>query len=223
MGKHLLFKTYGRTVEQLEKEMLGSKINGKPFVARTTNSVVEICGDIGQVYPPADYAVYPHGRIYSLHCTQEGMLGYAAVRFNKSTEHHPATFVIDTFGVLKTTRTAGLGRKLFDFIKKDVDGTVGNDSWRSALLARGTLSEEELCTLSIQSTFDFESYSRALSRNTVPTNGTHVITIDMDRVLADTHGSCDFWRKMGFVGEKIVYNGEFSVASPIIMMWQKIV
>ena len=230
MERRLLFKTCSRTLEDLEKEMQGSTINGRNFSLRDTSSVVEICGNIGVVYPPSDYATWPLGRIYSLHELDKGMIGYAAVRFvpkGEDNSSHDATFVIDSFGVLDSTRGSGIGKILFNYIKSDVcakSHADGSKTWIGSVIEKGLLGKAESCTLSIQSTFDFESYCSALASNTTEQShrGSHVVTINMTAVLRQVHGSCDFWRKMGFASEKIVCSGGFNVASPIIIMWQKI-
>lgn len=223
MKRRLFFKTCSRTPDELEKEMAGSKINGHDFNTADTSSVTEICGNIGVVYPPADYAAWPQSRIYSIHHLDRGVIGYAAVRLTNRSARRMSTFIIDSFGVLDSARKEGIGKSLFEYIKEDTC-TRRSDSWYDALLKCGMMAESESYTLSIQSTFDFGSYCKAISDHTLVSNsgGSQIATIDMTAVLKNTHGSCDFWRKMGFDGEKVIYSGDFNVAEPIIIMWQKI-
>ena len=245
MGRRLLFKTCSRTPEELRAEMRGTVINGHAFSLDDTKSVEEICGDIGVVYPPADYAAWPRCRLYTMHDTEAGLLGYAAVRFDGNANGAP-TFVIDAFGVMGSLRGRGAGKALFDYIKEDLCRLGGSErersvSWRRALADHGILPEEATCTMSIQSTFDFGSYSEALAKHTSiidtacvgayagtrkknrDTARQQTVTVDAAAVLRDTHGSCDFWRKMGFDNEELICSGRgFSLATPIVIMWQKI-
>lgn len=228
MDRRLLFKTCSGSPEELERELLGTTINGHKFELRDTTSVTEICGDIGSVYPPCDYARWPHARLYSMHDLHDGLVGYAAVRF-KGKGKQIATFVIDAFGISKNLRSKGAGRALFDYIKADicdVESHAGSTpSWRKALIDCGMQQETESYTLSIQSTFEFQSYCEAVAAHTVEErsrDGSHTVTIDMASVIKEVRGSCDFWRRMGFTNEKIICNNGFNVAAPILIMWQKI-
>lgn len=274
MERCLLYKTCSSTLEELTAEMQGTVINGHDFALHDTSSVVEICGDIGTVYPPCDYAAWPHSRIYSMHyrgdvnrsasacvCTgasassssdlntSPSLIGYAAVRFKSKGRHkETATFVIDSFGISEKIRCKGAGRHFFNYIKQDI-ATAG---WRNALVENGHLASNESYTISLQSTFDYNSYVAALAAHTIEhkiasspspstfgevsppppsrmafsppsyTDTMHKVTIDMAAVLKKVHGSCDFWRRMGFNKEKIVCTGPFSIIQPVIMMWQKI-
>lgn len=219
----LIAKTHSKTVDDLKKELHGSFICGESFSVDDTSSVTKICGDIGVVYPPSQYATWPMTRIYSLHGTESGMLGYAAVRFAQRTRHETATFVIDSFGVINDRRTGGLGRKLFEYIREDVS-TDATASWLGVLVRKGLMTEDEPYTMSIQSIFDYGSYQHALAMNTKveDKDGAQVVTIDMTAVLGGVHGSCDFWRKVGFNEGKIMCTKPFNLIEPVIVMWQKL-
>lgn len=233
-GNVRLFKTNSRSVEELAIQLRGaSTVDGKPFDPTSTASILALCGNIGAVHEPNYYATWPFARIY-LVLSLQGLLGYAVVRFEPRNGPHLATFVIDAFGVSPACRSKGMGTRLFEYIKSDVtsptsSSTLGSDleakgEWYTVLLQHGHLSADEPYTMSIQSIFDYPSYVGALREHTTEIKSPrHVVTIDMTAVLQGLTGSCVFWRRMGFVNERIVCNTSgFSVAEPVVLMWFRV-
>lgn len=230
-----LFKTNSRTVEELAMQLRGARtVDGKPFDPSTTVSILALCGDIGAVHEPNYYATWPFARIYLI-LSLQGLLGYAAVRFEPRNGPHLATFVIDAFGVSPACRSKGMGTWLFDHIKSDVTNPSSfsatpssieqaTGEWYTVLLQHGHLRADEPYTMSIQSIFDYKSYIGALREHTTEIKSPrHVVTIDMTAVLQKLKGSCVFWRRMGFVNERIVCNTSgFSVAEPVVLMWFRV-
>lgn len=242
----ILLKTRADDAASFESALHGITVDGARFVPRDTSSVNKICGDIGAVYPPIEYARFPFARVYILWRQAERgekvLIAYAAVRFDTttpaiaaitSTMSDPtdtntkpaASFVVDAFGVLPSQREAGIGSRFYKAIKQDMSGTWKHALQKDQICGNGSSSSNSNhITVSIQSTFEHGSYVEAISKHTHKCKGRRSgsVVIDMEQVAAELRGSCCFWAKMGFANRELVCNRGGSVLSPILLMWHNL-
>ena len=185
------------------------------FDIHSTKDVYEICGkDIGEVKIPSDYSCYPSRRLF-LYKNGGKVIGYCAVRFASANELNPRhCFVIDTFGIHESCRRSGFGSKLFSAVKE----AINSPQWHFDLAVAGMLSGSSDCYVCLQSTYDYESYAKALALYT-RAEGDKVV-IDMNKVVTSLTGSCAFWRRMGFENYKVSLDN--TVIQPVLVMWYKI-
>jgi GNAT superfamily N-acetyltransferase len=227
-ARYTLLKTKSQSAEELATALSDLWVGGDPFRLDDDSSVSDICGDIGSVYPPDHYAEYPSARLYMLwtmnvRSKKKEVIAYCAVRYVSKEEDKSisgkgtATFVIDAFGVHSGRRGTGVGTALYRGIEADICG-----AWKDAL----NLLEGDF-TISIQSTYDRDSYSRAVDKHSVKHIQVgkddlpeHFVAINLTAVALELEGSCCFWCKMGFIHSDLVCTrGLASVLSPILIMW----
>jgi GNAT superfamily N-acetyltransferase len=189
----------------------------QPFNVMTTVDVLEICGkEIGQVKSPIEYSAYPQTRIFVQRAGYEAdspYIAYCAVRFVKGENGRLHTFVIDTFGIRKEYRGKGAGKKFFEIVKKEIE----SPKWHYDLALAGLLVGSNEYYVSLQATYDYDSYVEALIQETK--FGGTVAILDMNNIFKRLRGACSFWTKMGFSNHKVSL--ENSLVRPIIVMWYK--
>jgi len=194
-------RSVAEQVDFIAKNRLLSS-TGALFDIHGTQSVALLMGEVGAVFAPQDYADYPRGATF--YCKEECsglVVAYAAVRFYSAESQ---TFVIDTMGVSNYMRGSGLGRIFVEEIKKDIRAWAG-----------------EVClsqyTVSLQSVFDYDIYTKAVTANCK--HDKRVVEIDMSAIVGEMTGSCQFWRKCGFDHQRLIITNPATIFSPILMMW----
>lgn len=204
-----LMKSRDASARHMGRTFRGLSVRGGPFSVDDNSSVIHICGDIGAVHPPVHYAHYPTARIYVLCNDEREVIGYAAVRLARFNN-----FVLDAFGILEERRAGGIGRRLYWAIEADIAGP-----WASATGSFSHTTNGIGITISVQATYEYDSYVAAVRRHSRETNGGHAITLDMDAIARELRGSCVFWRRMGFNNQQLVCASPASLFTPIMLMW----
>lgn len=185
---------------------LPSGRNGDPD---TCSSLEEICGtEIGKIHTPAESAaVEDVGWIFVGLDPANVFKCYAAVRLCS----RERTIVIDLFGVHESLRHQRMGQKFYHMMSEELTRRLCNH-----------FGESDYYHFSVQSTFKYDSYLQALALMSVVVEETHTKVIckfDKAQVARMLTGSCQFWRKMGFIYCKMDFSNGRGLMSPVLIMW----
>lgn len=186
--------------------------SGKVPDPRNTDALTEICGPhIGRVHTPAESAnASDVGCIFIGVDTRDGIFKcYAAVRLIMSSK----TVVIDLLGVHETIRRQKAGSVFYQMVMTNLKPHIVDN-----------LGVDVGYTVSLQSTFDYDSYVRALLDVTHIKTDTHQVIVcafNKEHIIKKLTGSCRFWAQMGFTKSKLVFSRESGIVDPILIMWKE--
>jgi hypothetical protein len=186
--------------------------SGKKADADSMDTLIELCGtQIGRIHTPSESASASDiGWVFVGVDTRDGLFKcYAAARLTSLNK----TLVIDLLGVHESIRRRRAGGTFYHAVMTELRPRIAEH------IGTGTK-----CLVSLQSTFDYDSYVRAvLIMASVGSDTAKSVTFsfDKDQIIKRLSGACRFWRSVGFSNSRLVFTNE-SIVAPILIMWQEI-
>jgi hypothetical protein len=185
--------------------------SGKQPNPQNADTLIEICGpQIGVVHTPTESAeANDVGWVFVGVDARDGLFKcYAAVRLTAVSR----TVVIDLLGVHDSIRRQRVGGAFYHAVMGELGPRIV-----------GHFGVGVGYSVSLQSTFDYDSYTRAVfEMSTVKTDAAqHVVcAFNKDQIIRRLSGACLFWRHMGFNNSRLVFSKERGITDPILIMWK---